>query len=335
VDNPGTGVGPAREPLGRLNPIDLRAYWQDEAREFTPWLAESSNLKLLSEAIGIDLDLEGIEIRVGAFKADILAKEVVTGDVVLIENQLERTNHDHLGKLITYASGLGAKAVVWVAKEISEEHRKALDWLNEVTGESVAFFGIEVELWRIGDSSPAPRFNIISQPNEWARSLQPAATGGQVSEAKLLQLDFWKEFIEFCKERGTRLQFSKAHPQHWYTFAVGRSGFAISLTVNTVKKRLGCEIYIAHQESKTAFAELFAQREQIENELGASLEWQELPHRHASRIVEFRSGDIEERESRPELFVWLKERTENFHRVFSARIRALALADLSEEVQPE
>jgi hypothetical protein len=117
-----------------------------------------------------------MEVRVGAFKADILAKEAGTGQYVLIENQLERTNHDHLGKVVPYASGLGATAVVWVAKEITEEHRRAVDWLNEVTTDAVGFFALEVELWRIGDSPPAPKFNLVSQPNEWANVVSGGRT---------------------------------------------------------------------------------------------------------------------------------------------------------------
>lgn len=143
-----------KKALGHLEPVSLRDFWEDEARHFTPWLALPENLKLLGEAIGVELEFEATESRVGIFKADIVAKEVGTDDRVIIENQLGRTDHDQLGKLLTYAAGLGAKTVVWVAATISDDHRRTLDWLNEITGEAFSFFALEIELWKIGDSAP-------------------------------------------------------------------------------------------------------------------------------------------------------------------------------------
>jgi hypothetical protein len=147
------------------------------------------------EAIEVELEFSAIETRVGTFKADILAKEVGTGDYIIIENQLERTDHDHLGKLLTYAAGVGAKAVVWVAAELCEEHRKALDWLNDITQEGVNFSGVQVELWRIRGSEPAPRFNVICQPNEWAKALTDGRPG-ELTETRALQLAYWTALIQ-------------------------------------------------------------------------------------------------------------------------------------------
>ncbi len=321
-----------QNPLGRLAPVDLRAHWLDEARDFTPWLAQGENLALLGDTIGLELELEGVEVRVGAFKADILAKEAGTGDYVLIENQLEKTNHDHLGKVVTYASGLGAKTVVWVAREISEEHRRAVDWLNEVTTDAVGFFALELELWSIGDSPPAPKFNLVSQPNEWAKVVSGGKSGREPTGAKLLQLDFWQNFVEFCRIEGISPNLRKPRPQHWYSFAIGRRGFIISLTTSTMKNRVGCEIYM--RSSDPAFLLLRAQKADIEAELGA-LEWQELPNKRAGRIAQYKRGDIEERSTWPELFEWLRERTEAFYRVFSPRIRALDLGQSGEEESEE
>ena len=153
--------------LGRLQKVDLREAWTSESADFTPWLAQEQNLKLLGETIGIELELESQEKDVGPFRADILCKDTATDDWVLIENQLERTDHCHLGQLITYAAGLNAVTIVWVAERFTEEHRAALDWLNERTDDKIHLFGLEIELWRIGDSPIAPKFNIISQPNDW------------------------------------------------------------------------------------------------------------------------------------------------------------------------
>ena len=322
-----------KKPLGKLQPVAVRDYWQDEARDFTPWLAQEDNLQLLGDTIGIGLELSATEARVGAFKADILAKEVGTEDFVIVENQLERTNHDHFGKLLTYAAGLNAKTIVWVCSEMTDEHRQALDWLNEITGDAFAFFGLEVELWRIGESEPAPKFNLVCQPNEWTKSLGPRGEAPEPTETKLLQFEFWRALVEAARKRGTTLSLRKPRPQHWYSLAVGRSRFHLSLTVHTKLRRVGCELYIRHQESKRAFAQLAAEREGIERELGGLLQWQELPLRHDCRIIQTRDGDVNDRQSWAELHGWLLERAEAFYRVFSPKVRALELADEEDEEQ--
>lgn len=322
-----------KKPLGRLQRVPLREYWQDEARDFTPWLAQEENLQLLSETIGIELEPAGTEAHVGTFKADILAKEVGTEDFVIIENQLEKTNHDHLGKLLTYAAGLNAKAVVWLCAEITDEHRRALDWLNDISGDAFAFFGLEVELWRIGVSEPAPKFNLVCQPNEWAKSLTTTSEEREPTETKLLQFEFWRGFVEAARASGTVLSLRKPRPQHWYSLAVGRSRFHLSLTVHTRLQRLGCELYIRHKESKRAFAQLATDKDVIEKELGGHLEWQELPHRRDCRIIQYRSGDVNDRQTWPDLHAWLLERAEAFYRVFSPRVKALDLEDEENEEQ--
>ncbi len=152
--------------LGRLEAVDPREIWKSEAGDFTPWLAQEENLSLLGDTIGIEMELEAKEKDVGPFRADVLCKDIATGHWVLIENQLEKTDHTHLGQLLTYAAGLQAVTIIWVAVKFTEEHRAALDWLNEITDESINFFGLEVELWRIGESPVAPKFNVVSQPNE-------------------------------------------------------------------------------------------------------------------------------------------------------------------------
>ncbi|MFO0864561.1 MAG: hypothetical protein U0744_07915 [Gemmataceae bacterium] len=173
--------------LGRLERAELRTAWSSESSDFTPWLAKEENIRLLGETIGIELEVEAEETGVGPFRADILCKDTINGSWVLIENQLERTDHTHLGQLITYAAGLHAVTIVWVAARFTEEHRAALDWLNEVTSEDILFFGLEVELWRIGDSPLAPKFNIVSSPNDWTRSVADARKAieqGELSESR-------------------------------------------------------------------------------------------------------------------------------------------------------
>src|SRR5438132_14411087 len=171
--------------LGRLKKVDLREVFSSEAGDFTPWLAQEENLSLLGETIGIDLELEAQEKDVGPFRADILCKDTATESWVLVENQLERTDHTHLGQLLTYAAGLQAVTIVWIAPRFTDEHRATLDWLNEITDDRFNFFGLEIELWRIGTSPVAPKFNVVSQPNDWSKTV--AAGAAQVEKESLTE----------------------------------------------------------------------------------------------------------------------------------------------------
>lgn len=159
---------PSVPSLGELVEVPLREIWSDEAASFTPWLAKPEHLKKLGDTLGMELEPEDEEVSVGPFSADILCKDTVDGSWVVIENQIEKTDHRHLGQILTYAAGLGAKTLVWVASKFTEEHRAALDWLNEHTSDEISFFGLEIEVWRIGDSAPAPKFNIVCKPNDWS-----------------------------------------------------------------------------------------------------------------------------------------------------------------------
>jgi hypothetical protein len=184
-------------PLGRLERIELRAGWPHEAASFTPWLAQTENLRLLGETLGLTLEPEGTEMSVGPFRADILCRDVGQDRLVLIENQLEQTDHTHLGQTLTYTAGLNASVVIWVAKSFTEEHRAALDWLNDATDQRFHFFGVEVELWSIGGSLPAPRFNVVVKPNDWSRTVSRAARSvqsGEITELGQERLAYWTAF---------------------------------------------------------------------------------------------------------------------------------------------
>lgn len=193
------------QQLGRLKSVDLRDIWISEAAEFTPWLARPENLEVLGETLGIDLELEAQEKTVGPFRADILCKDIGGDHWVLIENQLERTDHAHLGQLLTYAAGLQAVTVVWIAAQFTDEHRAALDWLNKITDNSFRFFGLEVQLWRIGTSPAAPRFNVISKPNDWSQSVKQAARvidDADLSETRVMQRNYWEALNPVLNSKG-------------------------------------------------------------------------------------------------------------------------------------
>lgn len=309
--------------LERLEQIDIRSMWQDEEREFTPWLAKETNIQILADEIGVDLEVEDTEVYIGSYKADIVARDSENRKVI-IENQLSKTDHKHLGQLLTYASGIGARIIIWICKEVTDEHRRAIDWLNEVTSSDVAFFACEIELWRIGSSSPAPKFKVVSSPNDWSKTLKDTVNPEALSETKKLHIEFWNGFKEYMTSTDSDLKLRTPRPQHWYSIAVGRSKFNISLTTNTQTHRLGCEIYIRGKEAKNAFAQLEKHRKEIEEKLG-SLDWQELPEGQDCRIIQYRDGDSKDRTQWTELQKWLKERADSFYEVFSPRIRSLVL----------
>jgi hypothetical protein len=302
--------------FGNLQQVDLREGWAHEAFDFTQWLVKSENLQMLSDEIGIEIAPIESEAKTGRYSVDILAEEENTGRKVIIENQLEQTDHDHLGKLITYASGLDAEYVVWIVKDANDEHRQALEWLNDHTGNELNFFLLKLELWKIDDSNPAVKFNTIVKPNEWTKTLREQSQSKNLSETKLMQLDFWQQFKTFCKEQDSRLGTRKAFPQHWYDISIGRSEGHISLTVNTRDNEMGCELYIS--DDKNWFDELYEQRDVIESEIGTSLEWMRLDDKKASRIKLSKDFDFEDRDRWPDYFEWLKEKADKFKQVFGA-----------------
>jgi hypothetical protein len=319
-------AAPDNKSLGRLKRINLREVWKNEAGDFTPWLAQSENIKLLAETIGVDLELEAQEKEVGPFRADVLCKDTASGDWVIIENQLERTDHVHLGQLLTYAAGLKAVTIVWIASKFNEEHRAAIDWLNEITNDQFNFFGLEIELWRIGDSPYAPKFNIVASPNEWGRTINTT-----LSETKLLQQEFWTTFRSYVQEEGSFIKPTKPLPQHWMNISLGRSGFKLtaiasmwdSLSESYENNEIRAEFEIYSPDSKKYFSELFAQKEEIDSEIGEKLTWYNPPKARVCRIYLRESANLRDKENWPNLHKWLLNKLELLYKVFFPRIRNL------------
>jgi len=300
--------------LGRIERVELREIWKHEATNFTKWLAKPENLDLLSEEIDIELSLIDTEYNVGRFNVDIYAEELSADRKVIIENQLERTDHDHLGKLITYASGLDAEVIIWIVKEVLEEHQQAINWLNENTDEKINFFVIRMEVWKIGSSEPAPKFHIISKPNNWTKSVKQSVQKSALTETKLLQLKFWDNFKQYATENNLNLRLRKTGPQHWYDLSFGRTDCYITLTVNSQKKELACEIYISN--SKETFVQFYNNREEIDTVIN-ELEWMELPTKKASRIKKKTKGDLSKETKWIEYFEWLGATAVQFQETFT------------------
>src|SRR3989442_6414464 len=248
--------------LGALTPVDLRNLWSNEAADFTPWLAKEANISQLGEAMGLELEVERTEVPVGPYYADILARDS-SGSYVVIENQLGKTDHDHLGKALTYAAVLGADTVLWIAPDFTDEHRKALDWLNDST-EDIAFFGVQVELWSIDNSRPAVKFRVVSRPADIVRQAS-LSKSGELTELRKTQLDWWTAFRDLIAERKLLTSPRSARPQYWYDVPLGRAGLHLSLIASPSDGRLGVRVYLRNANGgQRAFAQLLKSRDLIE-----------------------------------------------------------------------
>jgi len=302
--------------LGKLKKLELRDYWKHEALHFTQWLAETENLSQLGDEIGLDITLIQTEARVGSFAVDILASEETTGKKIVIENQLEATNHSHLGQVLTYAAVLEAEYIVWVVREARDEHKQAIEWLNEHTDEKINIFLVQIELWQIGNSEPAPKFMIACRPNDWAKSVRSAnTTSNELTETKLWQLEFWQQLRAYAATEKPPLKLRTPRPQHWYDVAIGRSDCHIGLTVMLSENKVGVELYIPN--SKELFHALHSNRTEIEQKIGLGpLLWQELPEKKASRIRAYHSADLSP-SNYEAIFSWIVTTTLKFKSTLS------------------
>ena len=288
--------------LDKLSQIkDLRTVWSNEAKDFTPWLAKEENLSLLSETIGIDIVLEETESSVGSFSLDIFAKEEGTDRKIIIENQLEDTNHDHLGKLITYASGKDASIIIWIVKKARDEHRQAIEWLNSHTDKEIGFYLLEIELWKIGGSNPAPKFNIVERPNDWGKIVKQST---ELSTLSSLQLKFWQNFNDFASEYQPFtdiFNIRSALPRGSYDIALGTSIFHILLEARgRQKKEATIGIYIS--DNKDFFHKLLNDKKYIESKFNSPLIWKEADK--ASRIFITKSMDFDDENTWVETYKW-------------------------------
>ena len=274
--------------LGRLQEVDLREIWKHEQHGFSEWLSQEKNIELLNDEVGLTLTEIKKEVFVGSYRCDLVAIDETTGIVAIIENQLESTNHDHLGKIITYASGLEANVVIWIVKEAREEHRSAIEWLNNKTTKDISFFLIEIHAYKIGDSIPAPKFVVIEKPNEFLKITKSNNDSAESNKTEAERLNFWNKFNEILIAKNKPFNVRKATTDHWYNIALGTSEANISITLVNKINSIGIEIYI--DENKELFDKLYKLSDEIEKDLGFKMDWQRLDDKKASRIIYYILG---------------------------------------------
>lgn len=299
--------------LGTLKEItDLRSIWPHEALNFTPWVAE--NVDLLADAVGLDITVDETESSVGDFNVDIYASETGTDRKIIIENQLEDTDHDHLGKLITYASGKGADVVIWVVKHAREEHKAAVEWLNNHTDDKIGFFLCEIKLFQIGDSQIAPAFTVVERPNDWTKEIRKTASANSTQQQRL---EYWQAFNDYAfSDANFSRIFNKRKPttDHWMDFSIGSS--ACHIAVSQIQKRKAVDVELYINDDKELFKSLFAHKDEIEKNMEMELEWKELSERKASRILIEKTVDLDDRATWPEQFDYIMDTCIKMKRAF-------------------
>ena len=321
-----SGSGP---DLATIQRVDLRGVWSSEAADFTPWLAE--NIGKLGEALGMELEVEAQEAPVGGFALDILARDPENNRQVVIENQLGATDHTHLGQLLTYAAGFDANVIVWIARSFRDEHREALDLLNRRTGEDTEFFGIEVELWRIDDSRPAPNFKLVATPNEWRKqTFRPSSSvSGEKERLREISQEFWRPLTDALREDHDFIE-----PES--TGATGRRRFSTGHTEGVMyeanfysKGKAVVNLQIAGADkdwNKELFDQLEERKDDLESEFGEAFEWERRSGGKSSEIRLVRPGSIDDdEETLAEIRAWMVERLLKFKQVFGPRLDELVV----------
>jgi len=273
--------------IGRLIEVDVRELWKHEQYDFSNWLAKESNIEYLNEILGLTLVEVDKEINVGPYRCDIVATDETSGLKVIIENQLESTNHDHLGKIITYASGLDAKVIVWIVKEAKEEHRAAIEWLNNYTSSEIDFFLIEIHAYKIGDSNPAPKFEVVEKPNDFVKRSKNK-DDGELNASQTERLIFWKQFNDRVALKGKPFNIRKPTTDHWYDIAIGTSAAKIAVDLVNKENCIILELYI--HSDKDLYDSLYEKKNEIEGETGLTFEWNRLDSKKACRIKHFIYG---------------------------------------------
>lgn len=267
--------------IGRIERVPLREVWKKEAKDFTSWLYD--NLEVLGEELDMDLNADEKEKNVGSFSADITAEDGF-GQKVLIENQLEKTDHDHLGKILTYVSNLEAKIAIWISSSPRPEHETAVQWLNE-TGSEIRFYLIKIEAYRIGSSEPAAKFSIITGPSEKTEIVGDVKQ--EMAARHRLRLDFWESLLEKSKKKTSLHANISAGKANWVGAGAGIRGLTYNYSVTYKFGKV--ELYIdrgkeSEEENKKIFDILYSKKQKIERDFEGKLKWERLDDRRASRI---------------------------------------------------
>ena len=310
--------------LSKITKVDIRDCWDNEASDFTPWLASEENIALLADALGMnELEVKSQEEHVGPFRADILCVDPGTDKIVLIENQLEKTDHNHLGQILTYAAGLDAVTIIWISKQFTEEHRASIDWLNRITDKEFNFFGVEIELIKIGDSPAAPMFKVIAKPNGWSKDVRSSQSSSEGrSEGRVFNYEYWCSFIEYMNNHPSKLfRTRSASYSHWMSIAIGKSRIHIDLLLNKKEQKATIQLYMWDDAEKKIFDTLVKYKDEAEEKIGIPLIWRRLDGKKASSIDIYKTCNLSDPVEQEGVFGWYREYTERFITFFKPLLK--------------
>lgn len=311
--------------LGKLEKCRIRKEWPKET-DFSDWLFKKENIDLLTEALGLDeIQTNQREDSIGPFSSDITG-ETASGKSVVIENQLEPSNHDHLGKIITYGAGKDAEIIIWIVEEAREQHASAIAWLNNNLVPGKGFFLVEIELWRIGGSEMAPKFNIVEMPNEWAKVEKSSRIDEESLGAKL-RLTFWQQFIEYAaNDKSLLKEFPGTHTKkttadHYLALSKKNcKGFQMWAMVYTNGGMItGIGMWIALDDHQDRYEEVLQKKDQIEKESGLTFEWPEIDNERKNPRIKYRKEFPSDTEYQ-EYFKWLSSNLITVKKAFSKHI---------------
>jgi hypothetical protein len=305
--------------LGKLKEVDIRKVWQHEQYDFSNWLSKDDNINQLGDTLNLSLTDVETEKFVGSYRCDIICKDEITGKNVLIENQLEPTNHDHLGKIITYASGLDASVIIWIVEAAKEEHSSAIEWLNKHTDGDVSFFLIEVHAYTIGDSKPAPYFKIIQQPNDFVKQVKNISKNTELNDSQSNRLEFWNRFNDMLDKMGRPFNKRKATADHWYSVAVGSSQCHISIDLVNREHKIRISMWIPN--NKELYDTFYLNKDSIEKSLGYLISWDKLEGKKAACAYTFIEGlDFNNKDNYDSLMITIIKKVEQFRDSFKPYI---------------
>ena len=313
--------------LGTLTTRNPKEVWIDEARDFTPWLAD--HLTLLNEALGLQIELTEREKRVGDFSVDIFGREVNSGAEVVIENQLAQTDHSHLGQLLTYAAGLEAKIIIWISPRFRDEHSQAIGWLNRHTPPQISFFAVELELLQINDSPPAPHFKIVAEPSEWQKEVA-SQTPAKRTPRELALHAFCTDLLNRITSRSPDINVRSVSFSGYLGFSTGRAGFNVYAVIPK-GNHLRVELYISTGDTATnreALAKLLQEKTKIESHVGEEVASEQMAK--DCRIYVRYSVPVDPANAPDNALDWAAERVIKFREVFGPLVKALVLGASSE-----
>lgn len=308
--------------IGRLIKVNIKELWRHEQYDFSNWLSKEENIELLNDILGLTLIDVKKEVNVGAYRCDIVAKDETSDTVIVIENQLEASDHDHLGKIITYASGLSADFIVWIVKEARSEHRSAIEWLNNNTNKNINFFLIELHAYKIGNSIPAPKFEVIEMPNNFIKNTKLKTNDDVLSKSESSRLEFWTRFNEVLEERNKPFNPRKPSTDHWYSIALGTSKAHMNILLVSKDNYIGLDIQV--NDNKEIFDKLSLKKDIIENEIGLNFDWQRLDNKKASRIIyKINSLNFDDKSNYNDLINTVIDRVLQIKPIFSKYLKEL------------